>query len=215
MTWIFSYAFPDSSGKFATLKNGWGFDSTFSRQTGQPFNLNYNFEGDFSGSGEGFDRPDIVGQPRYSGNPAQFLYLSSFAIPCNATGVALSGNVQGNEQDCLPGTRHFGGLGRNSLRGLPYTNWDLALYKTIHLRENLTMQLRAEIFNVVNHPNFSSPALPNFIADAAPNGLTVGGNRVVSSGSYPITATGDVGIGNPFLGGGGPRGIQLAVKFNF
>jgi hypothetical protein len=32
---------------------------------------------------------------------------------------------------------------------------------------------------------------------------------------YQITATGDVGIGNPFLGGGGPRGIQLAAKFSF
>jgi hypothetical protein len=30
-----------------------------------------------------------------------------------------------------------------------------------------------------------------------------------------ITATGDVGIGNPFLGVGGPRGIQLAAKFTF
>jgi len=34
-------------------------------------------------------------------------------------------------------------------------------------------------------------------------------------GAYQIVATGDVGIGNPFLGGGGPRGIQLAAKFLF
>ena len=33
--------------------------------------------------------------------------------------------------------------------------------------------------------------------------------------SYNLTATGDVGIGNPFLGGGGPRGIQLAAKITF
>jgi hypothetical protein len=37
----------------------------------------------------------------------------------------------------------------------------------------------------------------------------------VGTGGYPITATGDVGIGNPFLGGGGPRGIQLAAVFRF
>jgi hypothetical protein len=30
-----------------------------------------------------------------------------------------------------------------------------------------------------------------------------------------LTATGDVGIGNPFLGGGGPRGTQFAVKIVF
>jgi len=30
---------------------------------------------------------------------------------------------------------------------------------------------------------------------------------------YALTATGDVGIGNPFLGGGGPRGVQFARNF--
>jgi hypothetical protein len=75
--------------------------------------------------------------------------------------------------------------------------------------------LRAEFFSLVNHPNFASPVLPLFIADAAPNGFTQSGSREVSQGYYAITATGDVGIGNPFLGGGGPRGIQLAAKFTF
>ena len=42
-----------------------------------------------------------------------------------------------------------------------------------------------------------------------------GAGREVGNAGYHITATGDVGIGNPFLGGGGPRGIQLAVKFTF
>jgi len=35
------------------------------------------------------------------------------------------------------------------------------------------------------------------------------------TGSIPITATADVGTGYPYLGGGGPRGIQLAAKFTF
>ena len=37
----------------------------------------------------------------------------------------------------------------------------------------------------------------------------------VGNGGYYIVATGEVGIGNPFLGRGGPRGIQLAAKFAF
>jgi hypothetical protein len=37
----------------------------------------------------------------------------------------------------------------------------------------------------------------------------------LTGGTGVVTATGDVGIGNPFLGGGGPRGIQLAAKFTF
>ena len=44
------------------------------------------------------------------------------------------------------------------------------------------------------------------------NGLTANGRGI---GYLPLTATPDVGIGNPFLGGGGPRNIQLALKFMF
>ncbi len=79
------------------------------------------------------------------------------------------------------------------------------------------MQFRADFFNLVNHPNFANPFLPAFIADAGAAGFVKdsSGTREVGGGGLPITATGDVGIGNPFLGGGGPRGIQLAVKFTF
>jgi hypothetical protein len=214
-TWIFGYQLPTTKGSMAQLRNGWGFDSTVTLQDGQPFNLNYNFEDDYSGSGEGFDRPDILASPKYTKNPSQFLNLSSFAIPCSLTSYALVNGITGTAQDCIPGTRHFGSLGRDSLRGLAYKNWDFALYKTTNFRENFSMQLRAEFFNIVNHPNFASPLLPAFIADAAPNGFAQNGSREVSSGFYTINATGDVGIGNPFLGGGGPRGIQLAAKFTF
>jgi hypothetical protein len=87
----------------------------------------------------------------------------------------------------------------------------------------LSLQMRAEFFNLLNHPNFSNPLLPAFIADPASNvnqqgcgcGFVANGNREVGNGSYHVVATGDVGIGNPFLGGGGPRGIQLAAKFSF
>jgi hypothetical protein len=74
------------------------------------------------------------------------------------------------------------------------------------------MELRAEFFNFLNHPNFSNPLLPAFIADPAQQGIGPDGRGL---GGYQLTATGDVGIGNPFLGGGGPRGIQLVAKFSF
>jgi hypothetical protein len=108
-------------------------------------------------------------------------------------------------------------MGRDSLHGPTFKQWDLAIYKTTAITERLSMQLRAEFFNVLNHPNFANPFLPAFIADAGAGGFHIVNGREVAgaTGGYPITATGDVGIGNPFLGGGGPRGIQLAAKFTF
>jgi hypothetical protein len=221
-TWIFGYRLPKMGGGWSKLKNGWGMDSTLTLQDGQPFQLNYDFQDDYSGSGEGFDRPDVVGPIVYdSSNPSNFLQLGSFAIPCTLSGYAQANGVTGTNQDCEPGTRHFGDEGRDSLRGPAFKQLDFALYKDTKLTERLNMQLRCEVFNLLNRPNFANPFLPDFIANAAPNsslgvnGFTASGNREVSAGAYPITATGDVGIGNPFLGGGGPRGIQLAAKFTF
>jgi hypothetical protein len=73
------------------LKNGWGFDGVLNLQDGQPWHLNYEFQGDYSGAGEGFDRPDVIGPLQYSKNPAQFLNLSAFVAPCTW------GNPQGND----------------------------------------------------------------------------------------------------------------------
>ena len=219
--WVLGYEVPKMSGSMQKLKNGWGVDSSANLQSGQPFTLNYNFEDDYSGGGDGFDRPDVVGPIVYhKHNPANFIDLSSFAMPCTTDPTMYSGFAS----DCIPGTRHYGNLGRNVLTGPTYKQWDLAIYKNTDLGERVKLQLRADFFNILNHPNFANPELPAFIADPASN-LTPacgcgfvqanGGTREVGNGGYNITATGDVGIGNPFLGGGAPRGIQVAAKITF
>lgn len=223
-SWLLDYKLPNSGGSMQKLKNGWGTDSTLTLQSGQPFQFNYNFEDDFSGSGEGDDRPDVVGPIVYHPhNPNDFVDLTSFAIPCTPTQAVLNPNApgytgpSGSAQDCVPGTRHFGNERRDMLHGPTYKQWDLAIYKNTPLTERLSLQLRADFFNALNHPNFANPFLPAFIADPGISGFAVGGGGTLETGAagYPLTATGDVGIGNPFLGGGGPRGIQLAAKFTF
>jgi hypothetical protein len=215
-TWNFGYEFPKIGGNWSKLKNGWGVDGVLNLQDGQPYQLNYNFEGDYSGSGEGFDRPDVVGPIRYGSGPFG-VDLSSFQVPCtfgNTTSIGGSG-----DSNCLAGTRHFGDLGRNSLRGPAFKELNFSVSKNTRITERVVLQLRADFFNIFNHPNFANPNLPNFITDPATNGLDANGRGAIVPGTnnsfLPLTATGDVGIGNPFLGGGGPRGVQFSAKVVF
>lgn len=209
-SWSLGYELPKHGGSMARLKDGWGFDSAVTMQDGQPFSMNYNFEGDYSGGGEGFDRPDVVGPIQYGSAPYNFLNLTSFQVPCtfgNTTAISSSG-----DSNCLAGTRHFGNMGRNSLRAPSFKEWNFSAFKNTAISERVNLQLRAEFFNFLNHPNFSNPILPGYISDPATNGLDANGRGI---GNLALTATGDVGIGNPFLGGGGPRGVQFAAIFKF
>ena len=60
----------------------------------------------------------------------------------------------------------FGNAGRNIARGPSYTNVDVSFVRTLPLGDDLRLQLRAECFNVLNHPNFGLPVAdlnsPNF-----------------------------------------------------
>jgi outer membrane receptor protein involved in Fe transport len=200
-TGYLTYNFPNSRS-MPHLGSGWSINSVITHSTGQPFTVNYLFEGDFNGGGEFYGLPDLVGNP-FAGTstPFQYLNLAAFAAPCNYTGGACDGG------------QHFGNLRRNFFNGPAYTDVDLTLAKSTHLTDRLEMQLRVDAFNILNHPNFSNPLLPSFGVDFAANGLTPEGGRGI--GFLPITATPDVGPGNPFLGGGGPRNLQLGIRFSF
>lgn len=205
--WSFGYEIPNFAKSYPRIGDGWQLNGILTLKSGSPFHVNL-FD-DYNGTGEFFPRPDLVGDP-YAGTSGheRFLNLAAFKVPCT-----LDPTGDGSAASCLPGTQHFGSLGRNSLIGPAYRNFDFSIFKTTPITEQVKVELRAEIFNIFNHPNFSSPLLPGFSADASFNGIdSVTG---LGQGFLPITVTPDVGIGNPFLGGGGPRNIQFAVRLLF
>ena len=247
IAWNFIYEIPNSAdSRFKIIRNGWGLNGIVTVQAGQPFHLNYNFQDDYNGTGEFFARPDVVGPIVYhEGDPTNYLQLTSFAVPCTLDGI---GNSAGNCISINPAnpdpsgaacdqsaglnsmntggcknTMHFGSLGRNSLRGPHFRQFDFSIYKKTPIGEHMNMELRFEAYNLFNHPNFANPYLPNFIADAAQQGIADGTPTSAcpgvqagrSCGALHLTATGDVGIGYPFLGSGGPRSLQIAAKFTF
>jgi len=208
LTWNFIYNFPNRKGSWSRLTDGWGVNGIVTVQSGQPFHLVFS-EDDFDGSGQFFPKPDVVGPIVYhTRDPNNFLDLSAFMVPC----TPVASGFDGAATSCVPGSRHFGNLGRNSLLGPNFRQLDFSIFKNTPITERLKMELRLEAYNLINHPNFANPYLPAFFADGAPNGFDSTGHAV---GSLALGVTGDVGIGYPYLGSGGPRSLQVAVKFMF
>ena len=214
LQWYWTYNLP-SFHQAQKLLNGWAADGMFNFATGQPYTVSYLFENDLNGSGEWFGRPDIIGDPHKGVGGTNLLNLDAFAAPC--TNIDFDPNST-TYKGCLSGG-HPGSEGRNAFNSPNFTNFDFSLTKTTHLSEKLAMELRADFFNVLNHPNLSNPLLPGFGVDVFGGTHFDASNRLVA-GSGPgqfltATATPDVGSGNPYLGGGGPRGMQLAAHFTF
>jgi Carboxypeptidase regulatory-like domain/TonB dependent receptor len=221
LTWNFIYQIPDAKdSRWKVLRNGWGLNGILTVQAGQPFHMILE-TWDFDGAGTYFPKPDLVGPVHYNyRDPLHFLDLSAFAAPC----TPISTGFAGTSGSCTPGTRHFGNLGRNALVGPSFHQLDFSISKNTNITERLKLELRFEFYNLFNHPNFANPIWPNFLSDPTQSSITPpagssNSNWYASSGRLngflPLTTTADVGPGYPFLGGGGPRNLQLAAKFTF
>jgi hypothetical protein len=152
----------------AKLAGGWTADTIVTLQSGFPFTpeLSYNpsNNGDSKNPVRPFANPEfrgsaILGKSSRWFNPAAFL-----APP--------------------PGSGFYGNLGRDSLTGPGLAAWDVSMLKETPLRERLNLQFRAELFNLLNHPNFNTPNLVVF----TPSGLspTAGVVTVTSTTSRQV-----------------------------
>ncbi len=130
-------------GLLSSLLGGWQTYGIVTLQTGRPFTVALPTEFDNSGTGRtilGFganDRPNLVGDPNAGPRTVErWFNTAAFAFPA-------------------PGT--FGSAGRNIVEGPGYKNMNASLVKNAALTERLRLQLRAEVFNLFNHPNFNLP----------------------------------------------------------
>jgi hypothetical protein len=163
-------------------------------------------------------RPDLVpGQPLYlygSACASMFQTLGELnpGQPCpGGKGFNPNGftNPPSNPDTGIP--LRQGDVPRNVLRGFGAAQWDYAVHRNFSIHESLKLQFRAEIFNVLNHPNFGSPS----------GAFGFGGFGIANQmlGQYldggGIASNAGGGSFSPLYQIGGPRSIQLALKLLF
>jgi len=145
---------------------GWTVSSFVTLQSGMPIAVTQttNFN---AFAGYGVQRPNLVGDPTLPADqrtPAHWFNTAAFAIAPQFT---------------------IGSASRNPVRGPSYRDVDLAIARLVPVGHQ-SIELRLEIFNLLNTPNLGAPAA---VAGAANFGT--------------ITSALD------------PRVVQLAVKFAF
>jgi hypothetical protein len=167
------------------ILQGWELGSIFTAHSGVPFTVKLTSDEAFTGnsrvnSSAGGQRPNFnpapgcTTNPTNSGQPSNYINLNCFSFP--APGV-------------------LGNLGRNTLRGPGFADFDFSLFRNITLsQEKYRIQFRAEAFNILNHANFGAQTTNIFNGSGAP---------LASAGvlQQPTLTT--------------SRQIQLGVKFVF
>ena len=150
------------------LKEGWQLAAIVQSQSGGPVNIVVSNNTTVNGVANTL-RPDVNGPVEIIGRPESWFDTSAFvSVP------------------------RFGSLGRNVVIGPAFHNTDVSIIKNFTLGEQIRLQLRAEIFDVFNHPNFGSPG--NVVGTPA--------FGVITSTRFPTGETGS------------SRQIQFAVKLS-
>jgi hypothetical protein len=128
------------------LAGGWSVNSIVTVQSGFPFTpqLSYNpsNNGDTRNPVRPFINPNFTG-PVILGKPGQWFNPAAFLAPPANSGF-------------------YGNLGRDTLIGPGLATWDFSAVKETTLHERVSLQFRAEIFNLLNRANFNTPNLITF-----------------------------------------------------
>ena len=125
--------------------------SIITAQSGFPFTpqLSYNPSntGDTRNPVRPFLNPNFTGR-WLLGNPSQWFNPAAFIAPPSTSGF-------------------FGNVGRDTYIGPGLATWDFSVLKDTRIRERLSLQFRAELFNILNRANFNTPNLIVFTPPTA------------------------------------------------
>ncbi|HTB98450.1 MAG TPA: TonB-dependent receptor [Terracidiphilus sp.] len=187
-----------------TVLGGWQTSSIVQTRSGAA--LNPQLTGGFFGLPT---RPNLTGAPvrKSGGSWPTGIY--------NVAAYAVEPNYNANPGD--PST--FGTAPRNSLPGPAFFQWDFSGMKNFTLWENAKLQFRADLFNILNHPNFGNPGdmgICTTIKNTAtfPISSCTDGQGVVNP-NFGIVGETIASQDSSLVGSGTNRQIQLSLKVIF
>ncbi len=156
------------SGWERKLVSGWMLGGIETLQSGFPFTPQLGFNPTNNGDTRNPIRPSW--NPAFHGNlieggPAQYFNPAAFIVPPNGT---------------------YGNVGRDVLIGPGLASLDLSLMKNTSLSERMSLQFRAEFFNILNRANFNTPNAVVFTSGSAGPSATAGVINSTSTSSRQI-----------------------------
>jgi hypothetical protein len=192
------YAVPTIPHVGRWLGNGWELSTIYTAISGRPFSILLG--GGSDPSGQGLSGSSI--RAAWDGTPIQyntrnpdqyFVEQIGGTDPCGRSGPDIP--VSPFYQPCS-GT--VGNSRRNQLIGPGLSQWDLTLMKKTKIGERMNVEIRWEVYNVLNRGNFYSYP-----------------DNTLGASLGTITKTSDVAVGNPVIAQGGPRNMNFSLKLTF
>jgi len=129
------------------IVGGWSISTLLTEQSGQPMAISDSFARLANGS----QRPEVVCSQLKSGYSMKAVALSwEDATPLSF----FNSNCFADPGDQNPGNapRYFSGLRVNGIH-----NFDTNFYKSFVPKEGMKIEVRGEVFNLMNHPRFAAP----------------------------------------------------------
>ena len=182
---------PANGGVRRALLSGWAFDGTARWRSALPVDV---FAGlDYIDGEVAPIRPDLI-----SGVP---FYVEDEAAPGGRRfNTAPNPDREGCVGPVCSAADGKGNIGRNIFRGLGAWQVDVALRRSVRLIGASRLTISAEVFNVLNRPNFGEPS----------------GTVDTASYGQPVSMLNrSLGGLDPLYQIGGPRSIQLGARVAF